>query len=132
MKSASKIATNSPRATLETGLERARLVAVPIGAVEILDVDAFRREPPHRQLGDAPGFVGRVVEHLDLEQLARIVEPAHRLDEPVGDVHLVVERKLNRDDRRRRQRGTGLRLVVRGASCRDRRGSTGASRKLRG
>ena len=46
-------------------------------------------------------LVGRVVEHLDLEQLARVVDAADRVDQPVGDVHLVVERQLDRDDRQR-------------------------------
>ena len=42
-------------------------------------------------------LVGRVVEHLDFEQLARIVDLADRVDQPVRDVHLVVERQLDRD-----------------------------------
>ena len=54
-------------------------------------------------------LVGRVVEHLDLEQLARVVDAADRVDQPIGDVHLVVERQLDRDDRQRdRARGRGF------------------------
>ena len=56
------------------------------------------------ELGDAARLVGRVVEHLDFEQVARIVDAADRVDQPVGDVHLVVERQLNRDDRQRIER----------------------------
>ena len=37
---------------------------------------------------------------------------ADRLDQPVGDVHLVVERQLNRDDRQRVERRARLRLLV--------------------
>ena len=84
---------------LQPGLERARLVPGAIGAVEVLDVDALRGEAPDRQLGDAARLVGRVVQHLDFEQLARVVDAAHRLDQAIGDVHLVVERQLDRDDR---------------------------------
>ena len=72
--------------------------------MEVLDVDAVRRLPPDGQLGDLAGFVGRVVQHLDFEQLARVVEAADGLDQPVGDVHLVVDRQLNRDDRQRVER----------------------------
>ena len=57
----------------------------------------------HGQLGDAARLVGRVVQDLDLEQLARVVDPADRVDQPVGDVHLVVDRQLDRDDRQRRR-----------------------------
>ena len=37
---------------------------------------------------------------------------ADRFDQAVGDVHLVVQRQLNRDDGRRRERRTGTRLLV--------------------
>ena len=72
------MATNSPRAVLQPGFERARLVTGAVVAVEILDVDALRRVAPHRQLRDFPGLVGGVVQHLDFEQLARVVEAADR------------------------------------------------------
>ena len=55
-------------------------------------------------------LVGRVVEHLDLEPLARVVDRADGVDQPVDDVHLVVDRQLDRDDRQRverRRAGTG-------------------------
>ena len=42
-------------------------------------------------------FVGRVVQDLDLEKLARILDLADGVDQPIGDVHLVVDRELNRD-----------------------------------
>ena len=43
--------------------------ALPI--LDVLDVDAGGRIPTDRRLGDAARLVGRVVQHLDLEQLAR-------------------------------------------------------------
>ena len=73
-------------------VERAGLVAVAVGAVDVLDVDALRGVAAHGELGDLARLVGRVVEHLDFEQLARIVDAADRLDQPVDHVHLVVER----------------------------------------
>jgi len=89
---------------LQAGFERARFVPDPIRAVVVLDVDAFRGEAAHRLLGDAARFVGRVVEHLDFEQLARIVHLADRVDQAVGDVHLVVDRQLDGDPRQHRER----------------------------
>ena len=53
-------------------------------------------------------LVGRVVEHLNLEQLARVVDLAHRVDQPIRHIHLVVERQLDRDDRQRIDSGPGL------------------------
>jgi hypothetical protein len=80
------------------GLERAGLVAGTIGAVEVLDVDALQGRPAHGELGDAGGLIGRVVEHLDLEAVPRVIDAADRLHQPLDDVHLVVNRELDRDD----------------------------------
>ena len=112
MKSASKIAMNSPFGDLQAGLERAGLVAGAVGAMDVVDVDALRGEAPHGELGDLAGFVGRVVEHLDFEQLARIVDPADRFDQPIDDVHFVVERQLDRDRGQRVEPAGGHRLLV--------------------
>ena len=72
----------------------------------------LRREAADGELGHAARFVGRVVEHLDLEKLSRVVDGAHRGDQPIGDVHFVVERQLNRHDGLRIERGAGLRLLI--------------------
>ncbi len=88
----------------QSSLERAGLVAGSIRAVDVLDVDALRHMPPHRQLRDLAGFVGRVVQHLNFEQLARVVEATYSLDEAIGDVHFVVDRELEGDDRERVER----------------------------
>ena len=72
------------------------------------------RMTPHGQLGNLRGLVRRVVQHLNLEQLARVVDLAHGIDQPVGDVHLVEDGKLDRHPRqhlRRRQRGRHVALV---------------------
>ena len=67
----------------------------------VLDVDALGGESADGDLGDAARLVGRVVEHLNLEPVARIIEAADRVDQPIGDIHLVVDRQLNSDDRKR-------------------------------
>ena len=59
----------------------------------------LRRVAPHGLLGHAPRLVGRVVQDLDLEQLARIIDLADGVDQPIRDVHLVVDRELDRDRR---------------------------------
>src|SRR5262249_16374004 len=51
-------------------------------------------------------------EDLDLEKLARIVDRAHGRNQPVGDVHFVVQRQLYRDDRQRVERRTRLRFLI--------------------
>ena len=80
--------------------------------MDVLDVDALRGKAADRQLRDLPGLVGRIVQHLDFEQLARILDPAHRLDQPVDDVHLVVERELDGDRRQRVEATRRHRLLV--------------------
>ena len=97
---------------LQAGVERARLEPDAVGAVVVLDVHALGGIPPDRELGNALRLVGRIVQDLNLQQLTRILDGADRLDEPVGDVHLVVERKLNRDSRKWIQRRLGPRFVV--------------------
>ena len=85
----------------QPGFQRTRLVARTILTVEILDVDAMRGVAPDRELRDFSRFIRRVVQDLDLEQLRRVIEAANRVDQPIGDVHLVVDRQLNGDDRKR-------------------------------
>jgi hypothetical protein len=69
--------------------------------MDVLDVDPVRGEAAHGELRDVRRFVGRVVQHLDLEPVTRILDAAHGLDQPVDHVHLVVERQLNRHQRQR-------------------------------
>ena len=84
---------------LQSGLERAGLVASAVGPVDVGDVDARARVPPHGACRDTGRLVCRVVQDLNLEQVPRIVQLADRVDQPVGDVHLVVNRQLNSDAR---------------------------------
>ena len=84
--------------------ERASLVAGTVGAVQVGDVDPLRGIATHRAFGDLAGFVRRIVQDLNLEQLARVIDLTHGVDQTIGDVHLVVDRKLDGDRRQGRQR----------------------------
>jgi hypothetical protein len=85
------------------GVEGAGLPPGAGGAPQVDHIDA--PGPPGRDLGgdDRGGVVGRVVEDLDLEAIARPVEASGGGDGPGRDRALVVERERNGDDRRGRQ-----------------------------
>ena len=82
---------------LQTRLEGSGLESSAIVPMEVADVDPLGDVPADRRLRDLPCFVDRVVQYLDLEQLARVVELAHRIDQPIRDVHLIEDRKLDGD-----------------------------------
>src|SRR5262249_54108483 len=56
----------------------------------------------------------RIVEHLNLEALSRVVQQADRIDQAIGHVHFVVDRKLDGYSRQRveRRRLNGLGILV--------------------
>src|ERR1035437_8314960 len=65
--------------------------------MDVLDIVA---EAPHvlaALAGNIRGGIGRVVEHLDLQFFAGIVQGTGAFDDPLGDVQLVVHGKLNGD-----------------------------------
>jgi hypothetical protein len=53
-----------------------------------------------------------VVEHLDLEPVARVADAGDRVEEPLDHVHLVEQRQLHRDDRQLREPACGTRPPV--------------------
>ena len=75
--------------------------------MDVGDVHAARGVAAHGLLGHAARLVGRVVQDLDLEELARILDLADGVDQPIGDVHLVVDRQLDRDRRQGVERPGG-------------------------
>ena len=97
---------------LQALVERAGLVAGAIRAVDVLDVDALHRMATHGELRDLLRLVRRIVQHLDLEQLARIFDLADSIDQPIDDIHFVVERQLDGDDRKRVERRLRHRLLA--------------------
>jgi hypothetical protein len=66
---------------LESRLERAGFETRPVGAVVVRDVEPAARVALNRQLRDVAGLVGRIVQNLDLQLLARVVDAAHRIDQ---------------------------------------------------
>ena len=134
MKSASKIATSSPLRDFEPGVERAGLVAGAVGAVEVDDVVALVAEALDVRAHERLRLVGRVVEHLNLEAIARVVHARDRIEQARRDGGLVEERELDRDDaaarRPRRARRTRLLLLERApvAPGRGRPGASGGAR----
>ena len=97
---------------LQALVERAGLVAGAVLAMDVLDVDALQRVAAHGELRNLPGLVRRIVEDLDLQLLARIFDLADRVDQSIDDVHFVVERQLDGDDRQLVERGFWHRLLV--------------------
>ncbi len=73
------------------------LVAVAVGAVDVLDVMAEATHAIAAVFGDAGGLIRGIVEDLDLEFFAGVVEFAGAFDDALGDVHFVVHRKLDGD-----------------------------------
>ena len=80
-------------------LERTRLEAGAIGAVEIRDVEPLRGGAADGQLRNRSRLVGRVVQHLHFEAIAWVVHQRDGIYQPVHHVHLVVDRQLHGHDR---------------------------------
>ena len=97
-------------------IQRARLVSMAIGAMQMHN--RLRRQPGkapriaiHNLLRYADRLVGRVVQHLDLEAVARILDPAHRVDQPVDHELFIEDRQLNGNERQPALGVSGSRLV---------------------
>ena len=84
---------------LQARVQRPGLVSMAVGAVNVDDGMAQRRIARHNACGHLLGLVGRVVQHLDLELVARILHGADRLDQPVDDELLVEDGQLHGDPR---------------------------------
>ena len=80
-------------------LERAGFEASAIGAMNVVNIETLRGVFRDCGFGDADCFVSRVVEHLNLQLLARIVDCGNRFEQTIDDVQLVEEWKLNGDSR---------------------------------
>ena len=132
MKSASKMAMNSPCDGFEAVFQRAGFVAFAIGAMDVDDGHALRGVALDAGAGDFARFVGGIVEDLNVEQFARIVEARDGFDEALDHVALVEDGKLDGDarpigDSRRRSRN----IFASKRSSR-RPASSGAGRRPRG
>ena len=79
---------------LQAVVERARLVARAVDAVDVDDVEPALAQRLDLLAHERARLVGRIVEHLDLEAAARPLDRGGVLEEAVGDRGLVVEREL--------------------------------------
>ena len=81
-------------------LEGAGFETRAIRAMDEFDVEARRPCSSRDPLGgDLGGLIGGVVEHLHLEKLSRVFERGDRFQEPLDDVKLIENGKLDRDPR---------------------------------
>ncbi len=78
-----------PLGSLEAVLERPCLVPRTAAAPKVDRVEPPLSELRHLAAGQRLGLIRRVVEHLDLEQVARIVEARHRIEEALDHRRLV-------------------------------------------
>ena len=111
------MATNSPVDDFQSGIERARLEAFAVGAMVIADVVSERGVAFDHAARHLDGLIGGIVEYLDLQLLARIIDLADALHQPVDDVLLIEDGELNGDARqlgevRRRVRHLVLAVLV--------------------
>ena len=86
-------------AVFEPFLQRAGLEAVAVRAVVVLDRVAHVAVALDQRFGKWRGVVGGIVEHLDLQQLLRVLDLDDFFDQPLDDVTLVIQGKLDGDRR---------------------------------
>src|SRR4029434_5270434 len=67
-----------------------------IDTMDALNNKASLLQFPRARGDDLAGFVGCIVQNLDLEELPWIFQFAHGTKQTLGDVHFVKDRKLNR------------------------------------
>ena len=82
---------------LQPFLQGAGLVAAAVVAVDVGDVQALLAQPRDPRAGDALRLVRRIVEHLDFQPVSRILDPRHRLDQTLDDIHFIVQGELDGD-----------------------------------
>ena len=99
MKSASKTATNSPVARLEAFLQRAGLKTLAIGAMQVFNGVPDIAVAFAERFRESMGVVGGIVENLNLQKFARVLDFHRFIDQALQHVALVIERKLNGDAR---------------------------------
>ena len=66
--------------------------------MQIGDIEPFVAQRPALDARDCRRGVGRVVEHLDLEAVAWVIDARRRVDQALRDEHLVEHGQLDRDD----------------------------------
>ena len=85
---------------LQSVLQRAGFVAMAVVAMDVFDGQAGGLVFAHQALGEGMGFVGGIVQHLDLQQVARIIDFGGLFEQPLHHVTFVIDRKLDGDARK--------------------------------
>src|ERR1700685_1440574 len=80
-------------------LQRARFIAFAIVAMDVADGHSEGAVAFYTVAGDLAGLVGRIIENLNLQQLAWIVELRNGFDKPFDHEAFVVNGELNGDFR---------------------------------
>ena len=85
-------------------IQRARLIPMPVAAMQIHNRLRLHPGKPARiPLDDLPchpgRLIGRIIQHLNLKPVARIIQLANRIDQPVDHELLVEDRQLDRHKR---------------------------------
>jgi len=83
--------------TGQAGCQRAGLVTCAVGAVYPFDTNAASARARHRPARDLGRVVGRIIQHLDVQLVARIILRRCRRDDPFSEVALVEQRDLDGD-----------------------------------
>src|SRR5580698_3704569 len=63
-----------PSGGQESVFERAGFVAMPVVPVNVLDRESSLAVSSHQVRREGMGFIGRIVQHLNLQQLPRIID----------------------------------------------------------
>ena len=84
---------------LQTVFERPGLVSVPVGPVDVLDGQAGIAILADQFLGEGMRIVGGIVQHLDLEQVAGIIDLGGFLQQAFDHEALIENRELDGDAR---------------------------------
>src|SRR5271169_3669147 len=79
---------------LQSVLERARLVALTIGTMNIGDGQSFGSVAFDAGASDIAGFVRGIVEHLNIKKVTRVIELRDRVYQALDHIALVKDRKL--------------------------------------
>src|SRR5712691_3813862 len=80
-------------------LQRARFEPLAIVAVKVMNIETSSRILCNDGARDVDGLVGRIVQHLNLQTVARVIDLNHRFHQTLDDIHLVKERQLHADER---------------------------------
>src|SRR6267143_1276637 len=86
-----------PCSRFKSGRERTCLETGPVDPVNELNIETALPQFIGARSGHFPCVISGIVQHLDLEQLARVIELADRAQKAFHHVNFIKNRKLNRD-----------------------------------